>query len=846
MTGSPDQFLASWHEAVTVLFAGRRQSEREATVRALLDQGLESVLAHAPRRRRVRPAPADLVLEAERLLVSASGLFDAPAYETANVRVRSGWERPLEHFCGTGWRELANPSLGFDLWWYWAEHLDPTRETVNPLVHYLLEGRFAGFSPLPPVLDPVDVRRGDPGARRVCLFAGYDPQGIVDESVLAYVRELSRHADVYCLFDGYVATDDLALLAEVAKGAWAVPHGRYDFGSYSMLAQELVGWDVIDQYDELVLANDSTYLLRPLDEVFEEMTRRPWDWWGLQASKHDYYPFLPRGPVRPLAEALPEMVGRPYMDDVDHMHISSYFLVFGPRAMRDPGFRRRLDAVVAQPQKALIIRKYEIGISRYLMCAGLAVDTYIPDLYPFHPIYSDRYFELVERGFPLLKRNLLTENSGHVPDLRLWKERILEVAPGARVDLIEANLRRVGPDDKLQRSFALDSRESHPERALRPLNRWEIAEEDATAPRFDHWWAFVVDASDHTLTGSLRAVFEEVRDDPSLKKVVLTRTHRVQVEGANVVCLPLESQRGQRMLARSRYVLVREVPGDETLGWFSPRAHQVVNLGGVPLRPFPALGEPHVALPPGTSPYHAVVTGSPQQALAATHAYAPLALEAAWQTGPPRHDLLVRPCERLPADLRHQEEVLVRRLGGRRLLLFVPAFDRAHDRSYPLLSPEVVAALAAWSDASDGVIGFYDDVRDRSRLLAQALDPLGGLNLRRLGVEDHVVADRVAAAMVSDVSARAVDFFATGRPVVLCVDERERLYHDLGSLPAVVVPDAEGLRRVLLTDFGTWDTSEVLGAARRAFFSTLDDRNAQRLVRRLRREYVDGPGVTQQ
>ena len=71
----------------------------------------------------------------------------------------------------------------------------------------------------------------------------------------------------------------------------------------------------------------------------------------------------------------------------------------------------------------------------------------------------------------------------------------------------------------------------------------EFKEEDGWAPKFDHWWAFPVCGHEHTLTGNERAVFEEVRHDPSVKKVVLTRSRRVDVDGENVVVLPLLSPR---------------------------------------------------------------------------------------------------------------------------------------------------------------------------------------------------------------------------------------------------------------------------------------------------------------
>ena len=99
------------------------------------------------------------------------------------------------------------------------------------------------------------------------------------------MRELSRFCDVYYLADCPMDQSELDKLAGITQGAWAFRHGAYDFGSYSVLARELVGWETIESYDELLLVNDSCHLLRPLDTVFAEMDATACDWWGLQATK---------------------------------------------------------------------------------------------------------------------------------------------------------------------------------------------------------------------------------------------------------------------------------------------------------------------------------------------------------------------------------------------------------------------------------------------------------------------------------------------------------------------------------------------------------------------------------
>ena len=85
-------------------------------------------------------------------VVRLAGAVDEAGYLAHNAAQAERGAEPVEHFCRRGWRGLRNPSLDFDLWWYWAEYLDPTDESetaINPLVHYLLDGRHRGLLPLP-------------------------------------------------------------------------------------------------------------------------------------------------------------------------------------------------------------------------------------------------------------------------------------------------------------------------------------------------------------------------------------------------------------------------------------------------------------------------------------------------------------------------------------------------------------------------------------------------------------------------------------------------------------------------------------------------------------------------
>lgn len=844
--GSDDSlrsYRSHWAHLVTHWTRGNGSPTR-AQARDLLDRGLEPLVAELPAERGEHTWPSqDELLRCEVAVVRASGQLDEAGYAEANADVRRGKVGAVEHFCSVGWQSLCNPSLDFDVWWYWAEYLDPTVADVNPLVHFLVWGGRRGHLPVQMV---EARRRAQPLAappRRVCLFAGYDPDGELDDYVLHYLRELARHCDVYYLADGYMDPEDLARLADVTKGAWAIAHGGYDFGSYSILARDLVGWDVLQGYDEVVLANDSAFLLRPLDEVFGRMEDQACDWWGMQASKHDFDYRSNGGQPISLSEAK-KMVGQRFMNDFDHLHVSSYFLALRQPVIGDPGFRRRLEAVVPQQQKLMVVHKYEIGLSRYLMCRGFDFETFVPDLYPFHPLYTDDYFDLLSLGFPLLKRNFLSENSRSVLDLAAWKDRVLAAVPDARVEEMERNLLRVSADDKLQRSFALLSQKGGLASEPKPLSWWEFVEEDRYAPKLDHWWAFLVDDREHLLPGASRAVFEVVKGDPSIRKIVLTRGRRIEgLEGENVVVVPLSSRQGQHELARARHVFVHEEPRPDERSPVAPARHRVINLATPPVRraewALPMAGEDQ----PQESSYHAVVVSSSLERLVAAAAFPDLRAEGTWSTGNPRNDLVLCAPQKLPLDLRRQEQRLVESLAGRRLVLVELGYDVARGGLLRPFGRGELEWLGQWSKRNDVVIGYVEDPRDRARSLTQLLRPIGARSLTRREHPSLEVVDRVAAAFLTDRPTRAAEFSVTGRPVATLVDGYA--VEDLAFDPRSVLPGAvcEGFEDLVaaleqMADV-VGDTGNDVDAWKRSLLHEHQDtQNAHRLVVRLRADYV--------
>jgi hypothetical protein len=448
---TPLPFGPAWARLVTAWAEGAGPAS-EPLLRRALEEGVHSLDL---------PEAGEITVgqgrRCEIAVVRLAGAVDEAGYLAHNQAQAERGAEPVDHFCRRGWRALRNPSLDFDVWWYWAEYLDPTDESetaTNPLVHYLLDGRHRGLLPLPQRNERPACTVSAP--RRACLFAMYDPGGLVDDYVVAYVAELARHADVFVLADGSLEPGQLDRLS-AATGAWVRAHGGHDFGSWSLLARELVGWDALAAYDEVLLANDSCWLLRPLDQVFADMDARPGDFWGLQVTARRFEPEPSQPQSVPLEEVKRSWLPPTAFRYPEMVHVGSYFLALRRPVLDDPGFRRRLDAVRPQRDRANLVQKYETGTTQYLVGQGFDFATWVPDLRPNHPIYGPGVFDLLAQGFPLFKRRFLVANPYDTPDLADWKARLLAVAPEASVDVFERNLLRVADPDELARSFAIRS-----------------------------------------------------------------------------------------------------------------------------------------------------------------------------------------------------------------------------------------------------------------------------------------------------------------------------------------------------------------------------------------------------
>lgn len=289
--------------------------------------------------------------------------------------------------------------------------------------------------------------------KRVALFSHFDRRGQVHEHVLHYVRALAASglSVVFVTNAGKLQPEALARLKEVCAGILIRRNIGYDFGGWKE-ALERLGLPRADT-EMVLLANDSVYgPLRDLGDIFAAIDFDQADIWGLTESWQTLY------------------------------HLQSYFLAAGPRVLASPAWRTFWAEVRPIPFKHVLIRRYEIGLTRALIRAGFhcgAVWPYsrlvadavaqplvkdgndkegdfdplvhmrltrarwlrgtVANAVPLNPT-NDLWRELLRTGFPFLKRELLRDNPTNVSDLYDWREVALQL--GIDITLIENDLKR--------------------------------------------------------------------------------------------------------------------------------------------------------------------------------------------------------------------------------------------------------------------------------------------------------------------------------------------------------------------------------------------------------------------
>ena len=122
--------------------------------------------------------------------------------------------------------------------------------------------------------------------KRLCNYLTYDKQKIIDKYIGHILKELKTCTDYLAVIcNTPTIAEGKEILETYADTVFYRENIGFDAGGYKDALCHRIGWDKVLAFDELVLVNDSMFgPFRPMKSIFEEMDKKPVDFWGL--AKH--------------------------------------------------------------------------------------------------------------------------------------------------------------------------------------------------------------------------------------------------------------------------------------------------------------------------------------------------------------------------------------------------------------------------------------------------------------------------------------------------------------------------------------------------------------------------------
>ncbi len=281
--------------------------------------------------------------------------------------------------------------------------------------------------------------------KRLCIYVTYDEEQTADTYIGYMLRELKKVADtliVVCNYQSVVKGAENIL--PFADNILYRENTGYDAGAFRSALCDFIGWESIEEFDELILANDSFYgPFKAMEEIFEEMDRPGYDFWGLTEHAR----------TKSGNHIIPE-------------HIQSFFLVVCGRMLHSIHFRNYWEQMPCFNSYQEVVSKHEMLFTRYFGSMGYQYGC-LADMLPNESVniennynqYCHLQYELIsKRNFPFLKKRPVTFDVLEMQTQENFRQALEYIGKNTiyNVDMIWENLIRTVNIADLQRNFHLD------------------------------------------------------------------------------------------------------------------------------------------------------------------------------------------------------------------------------------------------------------------------------------------------------------------------------------------------------------------------------------------------------
>ena len=234
---------------------------------------------------------------------------------------------------------------------------------------------------------------------RCILFAAYFQNNTAPVEDEFYLSKLGMHGDVYVFVDSnYIVDEELLKLQRHAKSVRYLKHDQYDFGSWKYLIRQ-IGLKKILEYDEIVFANNSVYLINDMSQVFDEFSKSEADFYSPCFVDEHYC-----GKTLTSAAYLKSFG----FNDTNIM-MPSFFMIFKRHLFSKQYIHKMFMDVKKENNRLDVCYNYERELTRSILRNNVLHKTSLNTIYNNSYIYTYIAFNMAKTGFPFLKKKALQQ-----------------------------------------------------------------------------------------------------------------------------------------------------------------------------------------------------------------------------------------------------------------------------------------------------------------------------------------------------------------------------------------------------------------------------------------------------
>lgn len=235
-------------------------------------------------------------------------------------------------------------------------------------------------------------------ARRLCVYFFYDKDGIVDDYVVYYLKEMRPFfTDICVVVNGKLTTESSSKLKVVCDRLLVRENVGFDAWAYKY-ALDSYGLDYIAQnFDEVLLNNFTCFgPIGSFKPMFDKMNRSVCDFWG-------HCRYFPQRGLKVLGQFVPE-------------HLMSYFILFRKKILLSSAWKSYWDTLKHINNYDDARLNHEFRLTGFFEQRGFISDSFINAQRCYelkkNNIVFDSYYQLKSEHSPLLKRKVFFVQNG--------------------------------------------------------------------------------------------------------------------------------------------------------------------------------------------------------------------------------------------------------------------------------------------------------------------------------------------------------------------------------------------------------------------------------------------------